>query len=201
MKAYHFHNGTTLWDGQLLPPLGAKLVFKGHPILCEQGLHFSLHPFDALKYAPGNFLDIVEVGGVVVMGDDKGVCTERTRIKAIDAAKLLQTAARMFATDVLHLWKKPAPREVRGFLLTGNETKRAAARAAAWAATRDAAWAARNAAWAATGDAAWAAWNAARDAEGAMGAVRVARDAAWDAAQNKQRAQFLALVEAAFKGE
>lgn len=55
-----------------------------------------------------------------------------------------------------------------------------AARDAAWAAARAAAWdAARDGAWAAARDAAWdAAWDAARDA---------ARDAAWDAQAKKLR--------------
>ena len=68
-----------------------------------------------------------------------------------------------------------------------------AARAAAWDAAGESAWAAaRDAAWDAAGDAAWAAaraaaWDAARDAAWDA-AGDAARDAAWDAARDAARA-------------
>ena len=181
--AYHF-TGPKLRDGTLLPAIGHKLVFKGKPILCEQGLHFSLHPFDALQYAPGPLLHKVHYGGTVVMGDDKGVCTERTIIASIDATDML----RKFACDeALRVLPKDAPDIVRRYLTTRDESLRDAARNAA-----------RSAAWRAAWYAAWdAAWGAARSA-----AWYAAWDAAWGAARGKERARqkatFLALVQQAF---
>ena len=177
--AYHF-TGPKLRDGTPLPAIGHKLVFKGKPILCEQGLHFSLHPFDALQYAPGPLLHKVHYGGKVVMGEDKGVSTERIIIASIDATDML----RKFACDeALRVLPKDALDIVRRYLTTRDEGLRNAAYSAA-----------RNAAYSAALD---VALDAARDA-----AWSVAWSAAWDAACDKerkrQRATFLALVQQAF---
>jgi len=193
MRAFHF-TGNTLRDGSPIPPIGHKLVFNGTPILCQQGYHASIHPFDALQYAPGALLHLVEVGGKVLHQQDKIVGTERTILQSIDATSLLRLFARQQALSVLHLWKAPAI--VRKYLETGDENLRDAAwaaRAAAWAAG-DAAWAARAAAWAAE-DAAWAAGDAARAA--ARAARAAARAAAW-AAGDAARIQFLQLVNKEF---
>ena len=142
--AYHF-TGNTLRDGTPVPAIGVKRVFSGEPILCTQGLHFSLDPFDALQYAPGPMLHKVQYGGVVVMGEDKGVCTERTIIASIDATHML----RKFACDeALRVLPIDAPDIVRRYLQTQDETLRIAAWSAARGAARGAAsGAARDAAW------------------------------------------------------
>ena len=192
MLAYHF-SGSKLRDGWPVPAIGEKLVFQGEPILCEQGLHFSLHPFDALQYAPGPMLHRVRVGGIVVHGEDKGVCTERTIVASVDATAML----RKFACDIaLEGLPAHAPDVVRRYLLTQDESLRIAARNAAWGAALEAALeAARNAAREAARDAAWgAARNAAREA-----ALESAWGAAWGAARKRQRDMFLARVEQAFK--
>lgn len=91
----------------------------------------------------------------------------------------LREDARRSALSVIHLWA--APSIVREYLTSGDEKKRAAAKAAAWAradgdwtiawgaAEVAAVWAARSAAWACSGDATeprevalYAASNAAR---------------------------------------
>ena len=189
--AWHF-SGPKLRDGTPIPAIGHKLVFKGKPILCAQGLHFSLHPFDALQYAPGPLLHKVHYGGTVVMGDDKGVCTERTIIASIDATDML----RKFACDeALRVLPKDAPDIVRRYLTTRDESLRNAA----WSVARSAAYsAAYSAARDAARDAAWyAAWYAARDA--ARDATGDATgDAARDKERKRQRATFLALVQQAF---
>ena len=140
--AWHF-TGLKLRDGSPIPAIGKKLVFKGKPIMCEQGLHFSLHPFDALQYAPGPFLHKVSYGGIVELGEDKGVCTERIILASIDATVLL----RKFACDeALRVLPADAPDIVRRYLTTQDESLRGAA-----------GYAARNATWN-------VAWNAARSA-------------------------------------
>jgi hypothetical protein len=159
MQAYHF-TGNTLRDGRPVPPVGEKLAFDGELVLCECGLHASLQPFDALQYAPGPMLHLVECGGTVLHQDDKLVCTERTILKSIDATQILRRFAADQALSVAHLWNMPPI--VREYLETLDEGKRAeaAARAADRAAARAAARAA-DAAWAAARAAVWAADRAA----------------------------------------
>ena len=106
MKAYHFV-GETLRDGSPIPKDGERLVFKDEPILCRQGFHASKHVADALQYAPGNTLCLVECEGVIVKGDDKIVCTERTIIQRFDADELLREYARWCALQVVYLWDCP----------------------------------------------------------------------------------------------
>jgi hypothetical protein len=178
--AWHFVNDT-LRDGRLVPAVGEKLVFKDKPILCRQGLHASIDPFDALQFAPGPVLCRVKCGGTILTASDKIVCTERTILASMDFTTVLRYFARMQALSVIHLWD--APDVCLDYLMTGDESIRAAARAAARDAARDAAGA---------GDAAWAAARAAaRDA-----AWAAARDAAWAAAGK----EFTNLVNECFEG-
>ncbi len=178
--AYHFV-GETLRDGRPVPADGEWLEHDGKVELCASGLHWSADPFDALQYAPGNTLCMVEYDGETKIGDDKGVSQRRRIIKRIDAEPLLREFARWSALQVIEL--RDASEVVKQYLTTGDEGLRAAAWAAARAAARDAAWAAAtDAARAAATDAAWvAAWAAARD---------TARDA--------QRERFGKMVRAAF---
>jgi hypothetical protein len=76
MKTYHFTNGT-LRDGSPVPPIGEWLVYEGEIELCQSGYHASAQPFDALLYAPGSMLHLVEVGGRIIHGDDKLVAEKR----------------------------------------------------------------------------------------------------------------------------
>lgn len=171
MKAYHF-TSDKLRDGSPIPAIGEWLEYEGEVIMCQSGLHYSKHPFDALQYAPGNLLHVVEVEKIVTRQQNKGVCRRRKIIMTINAEPLLREFAHKCALDVLHLWD--APPLVREYLETGNEELRAALAAPA-----------------AAGAAAWAAWAAAWDA----GSTR----AAWDAAVKTQRARFRRMVIAAFK--
>ena len=50
-RAWHFV-GKKLRDGRPIPADGVKLRHTGPVVMCKSGLHASLHPFDALKYAP-----------------------------------------------------------------------------------------------------------------------------------------------------
>jgi hypothetical protein len=224
--AYHF-TGKTLHDGRPIPAIGDTLRHEGKLIICEQGLHWSRQPFDALKYAPGPYLHRVRVGGQIVEQDDKGASTERTILATIDATHLMRRFAADQALSVAHLWNMPEV--VREYLTTLDERKldaavaaEAADWAAAWAAARAAAWAAARAAeaaaeaadWAAA-DAAVAAWYAAARAAAAWvaraageaaarAAEAAARAAAGDAARAAAlaaaRADFNARVERAFDG-
>jgi hypothetical protein len=187
MRAYHFV-AETLRDGRPVPPDGEWLEHEGPLAMCESGLHASRHPYDALQYAPGSTLCLVEVDGEMVEQDDKLVARRRMIVNRIDASPLLRSFARWCALQVIHLWS--APDVVRRYLETGDESLRDAAGAAAWAAAGAAAGdaaraAARDAAGDAAGDAAWAA----------------AWAAAWDAAGAAQRQHFAEMVDAALAAE
>ena len=142
-RAYWFF-GDTLRDGRPIPADGEWLSESLPITLCEKGLHASLCPFDALQYAPGPNLALVELRGEIIKGDDKLCASERRIIARFDATDLLWEQARKSALSVIHLWE--APQVVREYLETGDESKRAAAWDAAWGAAWDAAWDAARAA-------------------------------------------------------
>jgi hypothetical protein len=170
---YHFV-GKTLRDGSPIPENGVWLEHKGSLKICERGLHASLHVADALKYAPGNTLCLVELAGSHKAQDDK-VCYQKRRIIArFDATELLFADARASALSVIHLWK--ASKAVIDYLTTGDETLRKDAAAVAYDAAYDAAAAAARAAAATRAAAAYDAYYAAR------AAARAAADAAVAAA-------------------
>ena len=179
--AYHFF-GDTLWDGSAVPKDGDTLRVDPNDIkLCSYGLHASIEPFDALRYAPGPSLALVEISGRIFRGTDKIVGSERTIIRRIDAGGLLQAFARKCALEVAGYWD--APGIVIRYLETGDESLRYAARSAA---ARYAAESARSAAARYAAESAEsAAWSAARyAAESAQYAARyAAQSAAWYAAQ------------------
>lgn len=180
--AYHF-TADTLRDGRPIPPIGETLVHEGPVEICCSGLHASEHPLDAAKYAPGPMLHKVRCEEIEAAQDDKLVCRKRTILATIDARHLLRRFAADQALSVAHLWDMPDV--VRDYLTTLDDSKGAAARAAALDAARAAA---RAAAAAAARDAA-AAWGAATDA---------AWDAAWDAALDAAKQDFANRVAAAF---
>lgn len=140
--AWHFV-GDTLRDGRPIPPDGEWLTHDGEIVICSSGLHASPCLIDALAYAPGDTLCLVECEDVRDRHSDKLVCARRRIAWRIDATDLLRRFARKFALDVLHLWDAPAV--VREYLETGREDIRGDARAAAWAAAWNAAGAMQNA--------------------------------------------------------
>ena len=123
MKAYWFF-GDTLRNGLPIPPDGEWLEHEGPLVMCKSGLHASLEAYDALQYAPGPNLAVVEVDGEILRGTDKLVASRRRIVRRIDATDLLFRFARAEALKVIHLWD--APPVVREFLETGEESKRAA---------------------------------------------------------------------------
>jgi hypothetical protein len=213
ITAWHFV-GDTLRDGRAIPPDGEWLAHNGPVVMCESGLHASRDPFDALRFAPGETICMVECEDVVSEDYDKLVCRRRRIVARRDAGAMLRSFARAQALAVAHLWD--CPPVVRQYLETGDESLRVSARAAAWAAStaaraasaawaasdaaRAAAWAASDAAWAASAEsdalAALAAW-AARAASTAW-AASAAASAASDAARDAARSDFNRRVEELF---
>ena len=132
---WHFlYGGHLLRTGEKAPKDGAWLEVPGSPIFCERGLHGSIHPFDALSHAPGPILTLCEFGGEIHHASDKLVAQRRKILARMDATEMLRYFARTQAMSVGHLWD--APDVVIEFLMTGDES----IRAAAWDAARAAAW-------------------------------------------------------------
>ena len=108
ISGYHF-TGDKLRNGADIPAIGTWLKFSGAIIPCQSGLHMSEHPFDALKYAPGNILHKVELGGRLVSHCEtksiinKWCGSKRKIIATINAEKLLRDFARWNALQVIHL--------------------------------------------------------------------------------------------------
>jgi hypothetical protein len=125
MLGYHFTDGDRLRNAEPVPPVGEWLVHLGPVVPCQSGLHASEHPMDALNYAPGLILHLVElVGDLIPHGDpiDKFCGRCRRIIASIDASELLRTFARLCAMDVIGLWD--APEVVRRYLESGDEAIR-----------------------------------------------------------------------------
>jgi len=180
--AWHFV-GNRLRDGAPIPKDGEKLVYPGQPILCHRGLHASLQPFDALRFAPGNTLCLVECGGVVHIGAGKLVCTERTILARMDAEPLLRQFARAQALSVAHLWSPP--KVVLDYLMVGGSELAAlsASAASAWSAARLAepdTWSSSAARFAALSASEAAAWSSSTAGTATLSAANsAANSAAW----------------------
>jgi hypothetical protein len=100
-------------------------------VLCKNGLYASCDPLNALYYAKGPYLHKVQCC------DDKLDARSCKYFVVRDAANMLRRFAREQALSVIHLWE--APKVVKQYLVTGDETLKsiacAAASAAACAAT------------------------------------------------------------------
>ena len=136
IRAWHFV-GKTLRDGSPIPKDGKWLEHHEKLKMCAAGLHASREPFDALTYAPGDTLCLVDCDGEIIEQDDKLVCSRRRIVVRMDAEEMLRYFARMQALSVSHLWD--IPDIVIEFLVTGDSSLMKAAREAAWFAARDAA--------------------------------------------------------------
>ena len=128
IRAYHFV-GDKLRDGRPVPPDDDWLIHNEPIMMCESGLHASRHPFDALMYAPGPVLCLVDCDEIDAEENDKLVCRRRRIVARFDATALMRTFARQCALDVIHLWD--APQVVREYLTTGDESLKASTEIAA----------------------------------------------------------------------
>lgn len=198
--------------------------------MCVHGLHASERIIDALGYAPGPVVCMVELSGEIIRDKDKICAQKRKVIWMYDASSVLHEFACIVAEQALQkereAGKEPDPRswkavEMKKRWLRGEATdgELLAARTAAWAAARaawaaartvaraetaawEAAWAARAAAEAATEAAAEAATRAAAraTARAAGEAVGVAAWSAGAAARTAAREEQNALLEKMIEG-
>ena len=192
---------------------GETRTLDGEIVICAHGYHASRTAWDALKFAPGPVLCLVEVEPVEERAD-KLASRSRRLIKAVNVERELREFAADCAERVLHFYEEayPGDQRPRAAIATarayakgeatdeGLATARAAAAdagAAAWGAAADAARAATGAAWGAAADAARAAAGTA-----ARAAARAATGAAAGAAEHKwQYEQFDARLAHLFATE
>lgn len=126
MKAYWFSDGDKLGYGdKRIPAVGVTNKYDGNPVRRKPGLLASPHPFEALQFAQGSTMWLVECGGRVVQCEGEIVCTERTYLKRLDAEPVLREFARWCALQVIHLWDAPAV--VLRYLEMGDEAVRSVA--------------------------------------------------------------------------
>ena len=194
MQAYHFLKAdmTSSYGTDEPWRVGETRKLTGEVGLCVRGFHSSPTPFDALGYAQGPILCLVDASRPAETDTDKQVSRRRTLVAAVDVTRQLHEAAIQIALDVLPIYEQRYPEderprkaiETKQLWLDGNASDKelAAAWDAAWDAARGAAWAtawdaARAATRAAAWDAAWAAaWDAAR---GAARATAIKKYSGW----------------------
>mgnify|MGYP000272883170 CR=1 FL=1 len=192
--AYHFLKSDMCSHAGHEPPWkeGETRTLDGEIVICAHGYHASRTAWDALQFAPGPVLCLVEVEPVKEH-TDKLVSRSRRLIKAVNVERELREFAADCAERVLHFYEEayPGDQRPRAAIATARAYARgeatdgelnAAARAAADAADA-AVYAARAAAYAARAAAYAVAVYAAR------AAVRAAVDVA-DAERRWQREQF-----------
>ena len=158
--------------------VGESLSVKPPIVLCAYGLHASRRVLDALTYAPGPMLAVVELSGSIIEGNDKLVATTRTVLWMQDVSTVLHHAACDFAERALHR-EEQAGQTVDPRSWAAIETTR---RWLAGTATDDEREIARSVAGAAT-------WVAAR-----VVARAAAWNADWDAKRAWQEAHLLQLL-------
>lgn len=163
--------------------LNRTLKVSVEPVLCVQGLHASRRIIDALRYAQGDCICRVFLGGTIVEGNDKVVAHERTVIAWGAATNVLHELAcccaeralrKAYITDsrswnaikIKRLWLKG--KATKRELIAACYAARSAAESFAWSTARRAAYsAAESDAESTAGNAAWsAAWSAAWNAAG-----------------------------------
>ena len=196
--AYHFLKSDMCSHEGHEPPWkeGETRTLDGEIVICVYGYHASRTAWDALQFAPGPVLCLVEVEPVEEH-TDKLASRSRRLIKAVNVERELREFVADCAERVLHFYEEayPGDQRPRAAIATARAYARgeatdgelnAAARAAYAAA--DAARAAVRAAYAAA-DAAYAAAAAARAAYAAADAADAAARAA-DAAYAAARAAY-----------
>lgn len=133
MKAYWFSKEDNTTEHLKTPAeIGRTDVYEGELIPCNQGLHASPTPFDALQYAFGSILWEVEIDDDAIPHGDpinKYVSHHRTYLRRFDLTRLCYQFAAIQALSVIDKWDAPAiVREYLRDAAWATEWARAAAR-------------------------------------------------------------------------
>ena len=140
--------------------VGETHTIEQAPKCCKVGLHASIRLIDALKYAPGPILYLVELSGEIDVANDKIAAQSRTYLKEFDATDVLNKFARLQGLINIEKIKPYCNSEDYVLIIKWLETGEETLRSAAWSAARSAAEsAAESATWSATAES--AAWSAA----------------------------------------
>jgi hypothetical protein len=204
IKGYWFSetNALSHGDGRTVA-LGETHSVEGEIEACKHGLHSTINALDALKYAPGDTLWIVESWGAIDDSESDKLCASHRRYIAggIDISETLREFARWCA---LQVYDKIAQYDTNGviklWLETGDEKYREAAYAtadsAAYLAAHSITYAARSAARSAY-SANWASSAAYSAYSAASSAYSTARSAAGSIARKVQNEKLEAMIESA----
>ena len=154
---YHFLKANmTSGEGDEPPwKVGEHRQMDGEIALCERGYHGSLHPYDALQYAPGPVLCLVELTGVIIEDTDKVVAQGRRLLQAVNIERELWDFALDCAEKVLPLFEVIYPADKKP-----RKTIEAMRQYNAGQITRDELWAAVGAVEASARVVAWGTWAA-----------------------------------------
>jgi len=174
---------------------GETRTLDGEIVICVHGYHASRTAWDALQFAPGPVLCLVEVEPVEEH-TDKLASRSRRLIKAVNVERELREFVADCAERVLHFYEEayPGDQRPRAAIATARAYAKGEAMDGELNAAADAAYAAAYAARAAA-DAAYAAAYAARAAADAAYAADAA-DAAYAAARDAARAAYAAAYAA-----
>ena len=192
VRAWHFV-GDKLRDGSPIPPDGEWLEYPGECVMCEAGLHWSRDPFDALQYAPGETLCLVEVDEITSEQNDKGVSHRRRIVARKDITEILRDFARMQALSVSYLWAEQDDPDdvVLYWLVTGDESARKSAVVSARKSAKVSAWKS------AMVSAMVSAMESAK-VSAMVSARKSAWVSAWKSAKESARTEFNSLIHAEF---
>lgn len=108
MKAYHFlrEDMTGLYGNEPPWKVGERRSVEGGLCLCDWGYHYGLTPSDALIYAPGPILCLVEVSEVGPKGKIKSCSRSRKLLRAVNATTVLHEVGCDIAEDILPLFEE-----------------------------------------------------------------------------------------------
>ena len=189
MKAFYFSEESKKlrYDDNRDIAVETTHTVKGDLELCRNGLHASKRVIDALSYAPGPILWLVDVDDNEMLESDDKVCSRsRKYLAEFDTTDVLRKFARRQAMINIEKIKKYCSDAdydlIVEWLETGNEDIKEAALSAAWSTARSAGESAWSTAQAAANSAASAAWSAANSA--AWSAAWSAAESAWSAADS-----------------
>ena len=128
IRAWYFSDETRklrYGDGRTIA-IGIEHTVSGYPDLGQNGLHGAEQIIEALNYAPGPVVWLVELSGRIKRADDKLAATRRKYIAGgIDISDILRRFARAEALLVADKWD--CPEVMRRWLETGDESIRSAA--------------------------------------------------------------------------
>ena len=141
MNAYWFSKKDGCTQHQAEPAVVGKTdTYTGEIVPCHSGLHASPTPWDALTYAPGPIIWVVDIPDNAISHEnpiDKYAASSRKYLFKLDTTKILRQFAAQCALDVFDKWSPPDV--VREYIEgTARGEDKSSIRDAAWGAARDA---------------------------------------------------------------